>query len=202
MAVGLSARATWLRDEVVVEEKLDGANVMIWQSSSGMLRSAGRAGPDSMDRGGQFGRLRAWVADRDTQVRHVLAAGHVLYGEWLWVTHSVGYDSLPDYLIVLDLWTPTGGFASADERDERIAAAGLFGPPRLRRGVVGETATLEHLTRKSRYGSNAAEGAVLRRDHLDGRFDRCKWIRPEFSRRSDHEWRQRIARNELGKPLG
>ena len=56
-------REAWFRTPVVVEEKLDGANVSLWLDD-GQLRVASRGGAEAMDRAGQLGRLRAWGAQR------------------------------------------------------------------------------------------------------------------------------------------
>jgi hypothetical protein len=51
--------AALLASEVVVEEKLDGANVVLWLEDEGRIQCALRSGPGSMDRAGQLGPLRA-----------------------------------------------------------------------------------------------------------------------------------------------
>lgn len=126
-------------------------------------RVAGRAGRGAMDRAGQLGRLRAWGGRRIVALRTLLASGCVLYGEWLWPQQCL-YDSLPDHLVVIDLWTPGAGFASAAQRDARATAAGLAVPPLLHGGILGDGEVLERLTARSAYRDGPAEGAVLRRD--------------------------------------
>lgn len=111
----------WYEAPVVVEEKLDGANISLWLDDRGRIEVASRGGPDAQDRAGQLGRLRAWAADHDEALRELLGDGHSLYGEWLWLTHGTRYDALPDWLIVLDLWAPPLGFLSLIERDRRTA---------------------------------------------------------------------------------
>ena len=54
LVLGRSERDELLALPLEVEEKLDGANVMVW-SDDGVLRASGRAGPDSRDRAGQYG---------------------------------------------------------------------------------------------------------------------------------------------------
>lgn len=178
-------RAQWLREPVVVEEKLDGANVSIW-CDGGRLRVASRGGPGAMDRARQLGPLRARVATLHEPLAGFLADATALYAEWLWLTHSVSYDRLPDALVVLDLWHPERGFLGPAMRDERAGECGLTGPPRLFDGVLGSAEALVALLGVSRFGSGSMEGAVLRRG--DGQV--CKVVRPEFVRVPD----DRIAR--------
>lgn len=147
-----------------------------------------------MDRAGQLGRLRAWAAERLPELEVLLADGWVLYGEWLWVRHGVPYDALPDWLVALDLWHPTYGFAALDDRDERCAAAGLSLPPRLFTGVLGSSRALDGLVGASCLAADvAAEGLILRR--TDGQ--RCKVVRPGFTRRDDAVWSGAQEHNRL-----
>lgn len=176
-----------------VEEKLDGANVAVWMDD-GRVTVMSRGGTDAMDRAGQLGRLRAWASDHDEAVRSVCAGGTAVYGEWLWLTHGVVYNQLPDWLVVLDLWTAGAGFAPWPERDERTATAGLVTPPHVADDVV--LAVPEDsgpLLGPARWGSGLAEGVVLRRP--DGR--RCKIVRPGFTQRSDEDWNGARVHNRL-----
>jgi hypothetical protein len=66
--------AAWFEQPVVAEEKLDGANVTLW-SEEGRIQVASRAGAGAMDRGGQLGRLRAWVAEREGSLGPLVADG-------------------------------------------------------------------------------------------------------------------------------
>lgn len=170
----------WLLHPVLVEEKLDGANVSIWWEQS-QLQVAGRGGPDAMDRGGQLGPLRSRVNAGYGQLQPLLQNGLVLYAEWLWLTHTVRYNQLLDYLVVLDFWHPDEGFVALRERDRLSRAHGLVVPPRLFDGVLGSEDSLVKLMGRSSFGSELMEGVVLRRD--DGQ--RCKMLRPGFVRAGD-----------------
>lgn len=187
--VPFADRAAWLRRPVVVEEKLDGANVCIWWEGNG-LQVAGRGGPGAMDRGGQLGPLRARVAEEYEVLRPMLEKGLVVYAEWLWLTHTVEYDRLPDHLVVLDVLLTGAGFAPVHERDELCRLAGLVVPPRLFSGVLRTEYAVAGLLGPSTVGATLMEGIVLRRD--DGAV--CKVVRPGFVRADD----DRIARRRNG----
>lgn len=172
----------WLQRPVVVEEKLDGANVAVWWEQA-LPQVASRGGPGAMDRAGQLGPLRARLNTAYEQLRSLLDGEWVLYGEWLWLTHTVHYDRLPDHLVALDLWHPKSGFADLLNRDERAHASGLVVPPRLFTGILGSTQGLLSLMGTSHFGTGPMEGVVLRRD--DGAM--CKLLRPSFVRASDDQ---------------
>jgi len=79
----------------------------------------------------QIGRLRAWAGSHQGELGALTACGCVVYAEWLWLTHTVRYDALPDYLVVLDLWHPDAGFLPSADRDGRCSEVGLATPPLL-----------------------------------------------------------------------
>lgn len=171
-----AATVEWFTEPVLVEEKLDGANVTIWEQD-GRLRVASRGGADASDRGRQLGRLRAWVGERTVPLMQATSGGQVLYGEWLWVQHGVAYDALPDWFILLDVWR-AGEMFPPSERETVAAASGLILPPVRFEGVLGSFERLTGLFGPSAFGAPRAEGLVLRLP--DGR--RCKVVDPEFTR--------------------
>lgn len=188
----------WLEQPVVVEEKLDGANVALWlDDPTDEVRVASRGGAGARDRAGQLGRLRAWSAERRQELGQLLEGGGVLYAEWLWLEHGVHYDRLPDLLVALDLWHPDSGFAVLAERDRRCLDADLALPPRLFEGVLTSEKGVRELISRSVYSSDrTAEGLILRA----GDGARCKLVAAGHVRRSDQEWL--AARLHNGVALG
>jgi hypothetical protein len=181
----------FLHEPVVVEEKLDGANVMLWLApDEPIVHAAGRSGPGGMDRAGQLGRLQAWATERSDGLGTLLARGTVLYAEWLYLTHTVHYGRLPDLLVGTDLYTPEAGFRSADERDRQLQQVDLATPPRLFEGVLGDATGLETLFGRSAFGDEPAEGLVLRRERRGRLLARAKVLRPGFMRVDDVRWRE------------
>lgn len=179
--VPTAERRKWLASPVVVEEKLDGANAAIrWDGKR--LQVASRGGVGAMDRAGQLGPLRARVNAQYEALRALLDGGRVHYPEWLWPTHTVHYDRLPDHLVAPTSGIRNSGFA-APGRDERLDVAGMTGPPRLFTGVLGSVDVLETLIGTSRFGTSPMEGVVLRR--ADRR--RCKVARRGFVRADDSQ---------------
>ena len=192
--LGLNEADALLTRPVLVEEKLDGANVVVWLHD-GQVECALRSGADAQDRGRQLGPLRAWLAERADRFR-VLLDEQALYAEWLLVAHGVRYDALPAYLVGLDLWSPRSGFAAPDARSEMLNRAGLVAPPDLHRGTLDGIDRIEGLLGASRAGSELMEGVVVR--SLDGREPRiAKLLRAGFSPAPDAAWRRGRPRNLL-----
>lgn len=93
------ARERLLAVPVAVEEKLDGANVVLWFDGTEPT-VATRGGVDAVARGGQRGRLKAWAAGRADGLRGALGERLVIYAEWLLRRHTVPYERLPGPLAV------------------------------------------------------------------------------------------------------
>lgn len=188
--------ASLLGGPALVEEKVDGANVVLWEEG-GRVEPALRSGPGAMDRAGQLGPLRAWAAEHDEALRRVLAGGVALYAEWLLLAHSSPYDRLPAYLVALDLWHPHSGFVAVADRDRACAGAGLTVPPPVWTGVAGSVDAVERLLGPAAWGSGDAEGLVVR--SLADPALRAKLVPAGFRRLDDDEWRAGRPRNRLAE---
>lgn len=187
----------FFEEEVVVEEKLDGANVTLWLDELGVVQPVTRGGRGALDRAGQLGPLRAWVAERSDDLRGLLEGGWVLYGEWLWLSHGISYGRLPDWLIGIDLWHPDFGFEPLIQRHRRLSATGIARPPEVARGILGSAPELDELMHHSAFGDERPEGVMVRRLQASESKPRvAKAVASSYSRRSDDEWRHPV-RNAL-----
>lgn len=173
-----------LEESVRVEEKLDGMNVAIVLDDVGWPMPVTRSGRSTGDRAGQLGRMRGWIGERAEVLQALLVRYPVLYGEWLRRRHTIAYDALPDWLVVLDLEDSEGGRLSPSERDRVCAASGLATPPVVFEGVLGSVERIPRLVGCSNFGSGPAEGAVIRASGMTGLIV-AKWLAPSFSRITD-----------------
>lgn len=195
LVLGSDERDALLAGPVVVEEKLDGANVVVWRLGW-EVKVALRSGEGGADRAGQLGPLRRWAAERGDALRTLLADGDALYAEWLLLTHTVAYDRLPAYLVALDLWHESRGFVALSERDVRCAAAGIAVVPEMWRGTPRVVGTVEGLITTSAYGDRPAEGVIVRAAGAQP-VRLAKLIRPGFVRIGDDAWSAPRPRNRL-----
>ncbi len=197
LVVDEAAARRLLTEPVVVEEKLDGANVVLW-SADHSVQAATRGGPGAQDRAGQLGSLRAWAAAHVSQLEPLLAKGRALYAEWLWLTHTVAYDSLPSHLVAFDLYSPQAGFARVAERDRNLEDVGLARPPKIFAGVLRGPEHLDELLGTSRFGSEAAEGLIIRATCPSDAVPRiAKAVPHTFTPRSDESWGRALERNAV-----
>lgn len=147
---------------VLVEEKLDGANVTLWVDADAP-HLASRGGVGAVDRGRILGPARAWAMPRADELRAALGERHAIYGEWLLRRHAVPYRRLPAPFVGFDVIDRrTGAFASVAERDHILRAAGVSTPPRLFSGRLSGFDQLEDLLTTSQFADVPAEGLVVR----------------------------------------
>src|SRR6185312_9818856 len=78
-----------LADDVVVEEKLDGANLGISVDPAGGLRLQNRGQHLVPPFGGQFSRATGWLAQHAHALSSTLGPDLILFGEWCAARHSV-----------------------------------------------------------------------------------------------------------------
>lgn len=185
--------AALLANEVVVEEKLDGANLGVSLASDGGLQVQNRGQYLMPPFSGQFSRLPSWLAMHEGGLVSVLKPGLILFGEWCAARHSLYYDNLPDLWLLFDVYDrDSGRFWSVERRDTLAATAGLRCVPRLARGHF----RLDQLkrmvaTERSRCGTGPLEGVVVRQDAGDWSIARAKLVRSEFTQAIGDHWRSR-----------
>lgn len=202
--------STLLRQPVVVEEKVDGANSGISFADDGalLLQSRGHfltGGPREM----QFSLFKQWAAVHTDALREALGTRYVLYGEWMYAKHTVFYDALPHYFVEYDLLDKdTGEWLSTERRKEILRPAPVASVPVLFSGSPDKPRELLKKLGRSQFVSNqlpaafqlscdeanydierargesdvsgTMEGLYIKVE-VDGIVrERLKWVRPEF----------------------
>lgn len=182
-----------LAGDVVVEEKLDGANVGLSIDVDGRLRAQNRGQYLSEPHAGQFARLPGWLAQHGEALRSVLPANLILFGEWCASRHSLDYAALPDWFLLFDVYDRAAGrFWSTPRRNALASRAGLAAVPKLFYGKTTASALQQLVaTTSSRYREGALEGVVIRRESIDWCEARAKLVRPDFAQAIDMHWRKR-----------
>jgi hypothetical protein len=181
-----------LSAEVVVEEKVDGANLGFSVAEDGTLRAQNRGKYLDLDAPeGQWKPLKRWLLPHRDALVGALSPDLVLFGEWCYAVHSVRYRRLPDWFLAFDVYDRrTGEFWSADRRNQLLAPLNLTPVPELGRGRY----TLESLKKAlghSQLTDGPAEGLYVRRE-ADGLLRaRAKLVRPEFVQAIEEHWSKR-----------
>lgn len=122
---------------VVLEEKIDGANSAISFSEDGELRLQSRG---HFLTGGyrerHYDLLKRWAAVQQEKLYKVLGRRYIMYGEWMYAKHSIYYDLLPHYFMEFDvLDRETGMFLDTPSRHELLKNLPVSHVPVLASGV-------------------------------------------------------------------
>ena len=185
--------AALLSGPVVVEEKLDGANLGFSVGSDGRLRVQNRGQYLTEPHAGQFQRLPEWMALHGAGLGEVLGETKIAFGEWCAARHSLDYAALPDLWLLFDVYDRAASrFWSTRRRDALASKLRLATVPRLAAGTqtVDSLRTgVEHW--KSKFRSGGLEGVVVRREDADWLQARGKLVRADFTQAIEGHWRSR-----------
>ncbi len=191
-------RDAFLSHRVVVEEKVDGANLGLSFDGDGVLRAQNRGSFLSEPMAGQWKTLPEWLAIRSERFFDLLTDRYILFGEWCYATHSVRYEKLPDWFIGFDVFdSAESRFVCKSRREEFLKALALHSVPVLASGVLslGEVTKLQG---QSRFGDSPAEGLYLRYDDGDWLGQRAKLVRSGFIQSINQHWsRGPLRKNDL-----
>jgi len=188
-----------LAHALVVEEKVDGANLGFSVDQHGVLRAQNRGDFLALDDvRGQWKPLPGWLRVRAERLEDALFPHLVLFGEWCYAVHSVRYTRLPDWFLVFDVYDRASGrFWSTSRRDTLAASLGLAVVPRVGRGRF-DRGGLEKLLCASQLTDGPAEGLYLRHDEGDWSISRAKLVRGEFVQAIHGHWsKRRLVPNAL-----
>jgi hypothetical protein len=190
----------FLSAEVVVEEKIDGANVGFSLDDHGRVLVQNRGSWIEKGVQPQFQPIWSWIAKRQAALSEALQIDRILYGEWCFAVHSVRYDRLPDWFLGFDIYDRTAQrFWSTRRRDSIFKLADISAVPRLYSGRVS-IADLKYMldSEQSRVSSGPIEGLYLRREGPEWLEARTKLVRPEFLTAIGEHWSSRqLERNAL-----
>lgn len=110
---------------IVVEEKMDGANSAISfdDDSKLLLQSRGHYLTGG-EREKHFALFKQWANTQYENLRSCLGTRYIAYGEWLYAKHTIFYDQLPHYWLEFDIFDKEEKvFLSTDRRLELLKYA-------------------------------------------------------------------------------
>jgi ATP-dependent RNA circularization protein (DNA/RNA ligase family) len=191
--------ADFLSGEVLVEEKIDGANLGISLGTDGRLRAQSRGNYLAPGKShAQWKRLWPWLAERRAALEEGLRNGLMLFGEWCYARHTVRYNALPDWFLAFDLFeVHSGCFWSADRRNQWLHRCRITSVPEVARGHFQKDQILSFLG-LSKIGHIPMEGIYLRRDSAEWLRGRAKVVSAVFKQQIEEHWTRRsIVPNHL-----
>lgn len=107
---------------IVIEEKVDGANTAISFGSDNelLLQSRGHYLTGGY-RERHYDLFKQWATVHRDALYSVLGNRYIMYGEWLYAKHSVYYNNLPHYFLEFDIFDKEKGvFLDTNSRRELI----------------------------------------------------------------------------------
>ncbi|KAL0951960.1 hypothetical protein HGRIS_008611 [Hohenbuehelia grisea] len=180
---------------VVITEKVDGANMglslaedrstIVVQNRSHYVNSATHE---------QFKKLGAWLERHDDELRAILdrdeyfAERYILFGEWVYATHSIPYTHLSDRFIAFDLYDrSTRTFVDTRTLAALLAPTSIAMVPVLHEGPMPSEAELRTMVqRTSQFWEGRIEGVYVKVER-DGRVvERGKVVRGDFITGNEH----------------
>lgn len=183
------AEAFLTSGEIVVEEKVDGANLGLSLDGAGRLRAQNRGNYLEGRLSGQWEELRGWLARYEPALREHLPPGAVLFGEWCYAQHSMAYTRLPDWFLGFDLLdAESGRFWSTRRRDALFAAVEIAPIRSLARGRFTLRELRAMLSEPSAYCEGPVEGLYARCQDDEWLLQRAKLVRPEFAQAIGEHW--------------
>ncbi|WP_445003809.1 RNA ligase family protein [Halomonas mongoliensis] len=189
-----------LAGDVLVEEKLDGANLGISWGENGQIRAQNRGAYLEPPFRGQFSRLNQWLMQHLASFQAHLPEHVILFGEWCAARHSLDYARLPDWFLVFDVYDRQAQrFWNRNRRNALAARLDLATVPLLESGRF-TSKELETLVRTGRsgYRDGKLEGIVIRQDGPEWCERRAKLVHPDFVQQIEEHWRSRALEwNEL-----
>ena len=189
---------SFLRQSVIVEEKVDGANLGISFDAHGNLLAQNRG--NLLQRGikDQFAPLWTWLPEHETRLFDALEDRFILFGEWCYARHSIHYTRLPDYFLVFDVFDRREQkFLSSVRRDEICGELKLATVPNVGAGIFSLVEVPRLIGQSSLY-DGPMEGVYLRQESSSWLIQRAKVVRPEFVQHIGEHWlNQPMVANRL-----
>ncbi len=178
---------------VVVEEKLDGANLGFSIAADGCLQVQNRGSYLAKPFAGQFVPLAQWLELHEGTLLANLPGNVIVFGEWCAARHSLTYSRLPDWFLLFDVYDRVAGkFWSTPRRNALALSLGLPVVPSLRGGRMTKPGLRDMLNQKtSEFSDGPLEGMVIRREDEQWLQARAKLVRPDFTQAIDAHWRSR-----------
>jgi len=196
-------REELLNGDVLVEEKLDGANLGITINSLGSICVQNRGQYLEPPFSGQFARLSSWLPPREEIMTRVLGPNLILFGEWCAARHSLDYFTLPDWFLAFDVYDRSAGrFWSTARRNELVSRLSIPFVPAV---FTGKTSMQELqallLHTNSQFRPGPLEGLVIRKENADWLEGRAKLVQPNFTQAITQHWSRRgFVWNRLSTP--
>lgn len=167
---------------LIIEEKIDGANLGLFIGEDNKIMAQNRSHFVNSAYHEQFKCLDKWIESHAIELHNIFEQGmFILFGEWVYMKHSINYTKLPDYFLLYDIYDRNKNvFLSRNKIKELIKDSSLHMVPTIYEGM----ATLDDLKKmietKSKFYDGQIEGIYVRACDNDIVKYRGKIVRSNF----------------------
>lgn len=180
----------FLDNPIILEEKVDGANIGISLSETGELLIQNRGNYILPGSHPQFKLIWDWAYSRLTLLKRYISTDFIVFGEWCYAKHSIKYTSLPDWFLGFDIYDKNKKiFLNNEFRNQLLKNINIEIIPTLDKGKYARS-DLEKLLSisKSRFYSGPIEGIYLRYEDSEKLIKRAKIVKKDFIQEIDSHW--------------
>lgn len=191
---------------VVITEKVDGANMGFSLSSDrSRILVQNRSHYINPSTHEQFKKLGHWVERHEEELKSILdrdpyfAERFIVYGEWMYATHSIPYTHLPDLFLAYDFFDrKTQTFLSTEGLHNLLQSTTIPSVPVLHEGKMPADADLLAMIQgKSAFYDGRVEGVYVKVEAKSSVQLRGKVVRSDFIAGNDHWTRGNLRVNTL-----
>jgi len=188
--------------EVLVQEKIDGANLGISLTEVYEFRFQNRSHFINHETAAQWSKLKDWVETHRADLMRILIPGRlILFGEWCYHTHSVQYSKLSDYFLAFDMFDKvTQSFWSFDRLTKELTKCSIpihTVPVICKRKFSAKEELLLLLENKSSFTDGFLEGIYLRIEDNGIVKKRTKLVRPDFLKDPLTHWSKQMIKKNM-----
>ena len=191
-------------DDVFIAEKVDGAQLGISMDENYKIMIQNRSHYVNSKSHSQFEKLDKWIIDHTEALYQILDQDTILFGEWLYATHSIAYTELPDYFLAFDLYNKKKRlFYNRDKLVEALTDTNVHYVREMYRGkLTNKSQLLSMIEQKSVYTDGRVEGVYLKIFENDYVKARCKLVRNDFICGNEHWGKGIMQKNSIKIALG
>lgn len=155
----------FLSMDVIVEEKVDGANLGIfYDHTSNKIKAQNRSHFVDSDYHAQFKLLDKWILNHTSDLMTIFDKGsYIIYGEWVYFKHSINYTKLPDYFVAYDIYDRVSNtFMSRDDTEKMLENTTIKMVPIIFRGKTNLDRLKALVNTESKFYNGPIEGIYVR----------------------------------------
>lgn len=190
----------FLNNTVILEEKIDGANIGISLTETGDLLIQNRGNYILPGSHPQFNLIWDWAYSRLTLLQKYISNDFIVFGEWCYAKHSIKYTSLPDWFLGFDVYDKKKMiFLNNEFRNQLLKNTNIQIIPNLGKGEYSRADLAKLLSiSKSRFYSGPIEGIYLRYEDSEKLIKRAKIVNKDFIQEIDIHWsKKKLISNKL-----